>query len=83
MELQWVQDEKLEEILERRRVEGVSLQAEVLQKVLELVPELVVHERMSQGDKVKCTKEKKNVKGWSTEEMKDKANSFWRKTQKK
>ena len=30
---------------------------------------------MSQGEKVKCTKEKKEVKGWSTEEMKHKANS--------
>ena len=27
---------------------------------------------MSQGEKVKCTKVKKKVKGWSTEEMKDK-----------
>ena len=44
-------------------------------KVMQKVPELVVHERMSQGEKAKCTKEKKTVKGWSTEEMKDKANS--------
>ena len=36
---------------------------------------VVVHERMSKGEKVKCPKEKKKVKGWSTEEMKDKANS--------
>ena len=47
MEMQWVEDENLEEILERRRAEGVPLQAEVLQKV----PELVAHERMSQCDK--------------------------------
>ena len=47
MEMQWDEDEKLEEILERRRVEGSSLQAEVLQKV----PELVVHERMSLDQK--------------------------------
>ena len=40
---------------ERRRMEGSSLQAEVMQKV----PELVVHERMSQGKGVKCTEEKK------------------------
>ena len=33
MEMHWAEDEKLEEILERRRAEGVSLQAEVLQKV--------------------------------------------------
>ena len=36
----------------------VPLQAEVMQKVLELV----VHERMPQGKGVKCTKEKKTVK---------------------
>ena len=53
-------DEKSEELLERRRMEGSSLQVEVMQKV----PELVVHERMSQGEEVKCTKEKKKVKGW-------------------
>ena len=45
-------------------MEGSSLQAEVMQKVLELV----VHERMSQGEGVRGTKEKKKVKGWSTEE---------------
>ena len=52
-------------------MEGSSLQVEVMQKV----PELVVHARMSKGEQVKCTKEKKEVKGWSTEEIKDKANS--------
>ena len=35
MEMQWVEDEKLEEIPERRRREGNSLQAEVMQKVPE------------------------------------------------
>ena len=30
---------------------------------------------MSKGEKVKCTKEKKKVRGWSIEEMKDKVNS--------
>ena len=43
MEVQWAEDEKLEEILERRRMEGSSLKAEVMQKVLELV----VHEQMN------------------------------------
>ena len=52
-------------------MEGSSLQVEIMQKVLALV----VHERMSQGEEVKCTKEKK-VEGWSTEEMKDKE-QFW------
>ena len=42
MEVQWAEVEKLEEeSLERRRMEGSSLHAEVMQKV----PELVVHER--------------------------------------
>ena len=44
---QWAEDEKLEDALERRRMEGNSLHADVMQKV----PELVVHERMSQGKK--------------------------------
>ena len=61
MEMQWNEDEKLEEMLERRRV-----QAEVMQKV----PELVAHERISQGEK--SGEEQKKVKGWSTEEMKNK-----------
>ena len=55
MEVQWAEDEKLDESLERRR-EGSSLQADVMQKV----PELLVHERMSQGKGVKCTKEKED-----------------------
>ena len=37
MEVRWAEDEKLEEVLERRRMEGNSLQAEVVQKVSELV----------------------------------------------
>ena len=58
MEVQWAEDEKLEEALERRRMEGNPSQAEVVRKVLELV----VHERMSQGKKVKGTNEKQKVK---------------------
>ena len=53
MDMKWAEGEKLEEILERRRMEGSPLQAEVMQKVLELV----VHERMSQGEEVRGTKE--------------------------
>ena len=41
----WDEEQQLEEILERRGMEGSSLQLEVMQKVLELV----VHERTSQG----------------------------------
>ena len=48
-------DEKLQEILERRRMEGSSLQTEVMQKV----PELVVHERMSQAKKRKVHKKRR------------------------
>ena len=46
MELQWTEDEKLDEILEQRR-EGSALKVDVMQKA----PELVVHERMVQGEK--------------------------------
>ena len=47
MEVRCDEDEKLEEISERRRVEGGSLQTELMQKV----PWMVVHERMSQDKK--------------------------------
>ena len=53
MELQWAEHEKLEKILERRRMEGSSLQADVTQEV----PEFVVLERMAHGAKVTGTKE--------------------------
>ena len=79
MEMQWDGDEKLEEILERRRVEGCFLQAEVMQKV----PDLVVHERMSHCNKAKRLEEKKKVKGWPTEEMKNNQVMTGRKTRKK
>ena len=54
LEVRWAEDEKLEEVLQRRRMEGSSLQAEVTQKV----PELVVLERMSQGEEVRGYKRK-------------------------
>ena len=72
MEVQWGEDEKLEEFLEQRRTERCSLQAELTQKV----SELVVHERMSQGEKARGTRENNKVKRRSTEEMKDKPNSL-------
>ena len=40
------------------------------------VPELVAHERMSQVEKQNAQKKPRKLKGWSTEEMKNKANSF-------
>ena len=45
----------MEEIMERRRMEGSSLQLNVMQQV----SELVVNERMSRGKGVKGFKEKK------------------------
>ena len=45
-------------------------------EVVQRVPELRVHERMSQVEKTKCAKGRKKVKGWSTEEMKNKGNSL-------
>ena len=54
MAAQWDEEQKLEEILEQRRMEGNSLQLEVMQKALEVV----VHERMSQGKGVKGMKRK-------------------------
>ena len=71
MEVQRDEDHKLEEILGQRSMEGSTLQLDVMQKA----PELAVHERMTKGEEVKCTKEKKQVKGCSTEEMRDKVNS--------
>ena len=70
-EEQWEEEKKLEEILECRRMERSFLKVEICKKV----PEFVVNGRMAQGVKVTGTKEKKKVKGWSTEEMKDKSNS--------
>ena len=79
MAAQWDVEQKLEEILERRRMEGSSLLLEVMQKV----PELVVHDRMSQGKRVKGRKGKKKVPGWSIEEMKKHQILLWWKTLKK
>ena len=62
-------EQKLEDILERRRIEGSFLKLEVMQKVLELV----VHESMSKGKGVKGLREKKI---WPIEEMKEKPNIF-------
>ena len=70
MAAQWNEERKLEEILEHRKMEGSSLQLEVVRKV----PELVVHERMSQCKGVKGFKEKRKVSGWSMEEMRETAN---------
>ena len=49
IEVPWAEDEKLEEVFERRRMERSSLQAEVMQKVTELV----VRERKPQSKGVK------------------------------
>ena len=64
MTAQWEEEQELDEILEQRGNEGDSLKLEVMRKA----PELVVHERMSQGEGVRGPKEKKRVPGWSAEE---------------
>ena len=67
---QWEEEQHLEDIVERRRMEGSSLKLDVIQKV----PELAVNEPMSQGERVKNPTVKKKVPGWSVEEMKEKPN---------
>ena len=49
MVAQWEEEQKLEEIVEERRIEGGSLELEVMRKALEQV----VHERVSQGEGVR------------------------------
>ena len=51
-------------------MEGSPGQFEVMRRVLELA----VHERTSQGKRVKVLKEKKKVPGWSMEEIKERPN---------
>ena len=70
MAAQWDEEQQLKEILEQRRMEGSSLQLEVMRKV----PGLVVHESVSQGKGVKGVKEKKKVSGRSMGEMREKPN---------
>ena len=68
---QWEEEQHLEEIVERRRrMERNCLKLDAMHKV----PELVANERMIQGQRVKYTKVKKEVPGWSTEEMKERPN---------
>ena len=64
------EEQHLDDLIERRRMEGSSLKLDVMQKF----PELVVNKRMSQGEQGKATKEKKKVPGWSFEEMKERPN---------
>ena len=59
-----------EEILKQRRMEGSPGQFEVMRRVLELV----LHELLSQGKRVKSLKEKKTISGWSVEDMKEELN---------
>ena len=49
MAAQWEEEQKLEEIVEQRRIEGDSFKLEVMRKA----PELVVHEHVSQGEGVR------------------------------
>ena len=52
---QWEEEQQLEGIIERRRIEGSSLKLDAMQRV----PELVVSGLKSQGKTVKNPKEKK------------------------
>ena len=76
---QWEEERKLEEFLERRRMEESTLHLDVMQKA----PELVVQERMSQGKGVKGLIAKKKRPGRSIEEMKEDQMLLWWKTLKK
>ena len=67
---QWEEEQHLDDLIERRRMEGSSLKSGVMQKV----PELVVKKRMSQGKNGKDTKAKKNLPGRYIEEMKERPN---------
>ena len=70
MARQWEEEQHLDDLIERRRMEGSSLKLDTMQKVTELV----VNKRMSQGEKEKYTKEKKKVPGLFIEEMKERPN---------
>ena len=74
MAAQLDEEQKLDEIVERRKIDGSFLKLEVMQKV----PEPVLQERRSQGKRVKkgegSEREKKIVPGWSVEDMKEKPN---------
>ena len=48
---------------------------------MQKVPELVVHERMSQGGQARDTEEKKKIKGSSTEDMRENQAALVKKTQ--
>ena len=56
----WEEEQKLKEIMERRRMEGSSLQLDAMQRV----QELLLNERMLQGERVKSLKEKKKIPRW-------------------
>ena len=79
MAAQWDGEQKLEEIVERRRTEGSSLKLEVMQKV----PEPVVQECMSQGKRVKGLKEKKSTRMVYRRDEGKKQILFWWKTREK
>ena len=67
---QWEEEQQLEDMVERRRMEGSSLKSDLIQKV----SELVVNERMSQGERLKNPKVNKKVSEWSIQEMKERTN---------
>ena len=78
---QWIEEQHLEEIVERRRMGGSSLKLDVIQKVLELV----VNERVSQGEKGERHEKKRKkcqdgpLKKWREGHK----TSQWRRTRKR
>ena len=58
MAAQWEEEQNMEEIVERRRMEGRSLQLDAMERVLGLV----VNERMLQDQRVRNLKEKENTR---------------------
>ena len=69
MAAQREEEQELEEIMERRRMEGSSLQLNVMQQV----SELMANERMSQGNGEGFQRKEERTR-WSSEEMKEKPN---------
>ena len=69
MKEQREEDKEMEEFLEQNKVDGGAWQLE------ELVPELIARKRMSQFQKTKGSEGKKEVRRWSTQEMKDQPSS--------
>ena len=65
------EEEEEEEVWQEKNQMTLQWAEDEKLDVMQKAPESVVHDRMAQGEKVTGAKVKKQVKGWSTEEMKD------------